>query len=41
MLGAKVWQKPKPLTSGEKAEITLYDSPMEATRPQEDLIQIQ
>jgi MoaA/NifB/PqqE/SkfB family radical SAM enzyme len=41
MLGAKVWQKPKPLTSGEKAEITLYDSPMEATLPQEDLIQIQ
>jgi MoaA/NifB/PqqE/SkfB family radical SAM enzyme len=41
MLGAKVWQKPKPLTSGEKAEITLYDPPMEATLPQEDLIQIQ
>jgi MoaA/NifB/PqqE/SkfB family radical SAM enzyme len=41
MVGAKVWQKPKPLASGEKAEITLHDSPTEATMSQENLIQIQ
>jgi len=41
MVRAKVWEKPTPLTSHERAEITLHDSLPERAIPQENLIQIQ
>jgi MoaA/NifB/PqqE/SkfB family radical SAM enzyme len=41
MIGAKVWQKPKPLAPGEKAEVVLHDPEVEPTLAHENLIKIQ